>query len=41
VVYVLNTETGGVLTWSEKDEKGGYPSFIKAAPDRAEYMKKQ
>jgi hypothetical protein len=41
VVYALNTETGGVLAWSDKTEKGGYPSFTKAAPDRAEYLKKQ
>ena len=41
VIYVLNTETGGVLAWSDKTEKGGYPSFTKAVPDRAEYIKKQ
>ncbi len=41
VVYVINTETGGVLAWSEKDWKGSYPAFLKAAPDRAEYLKKQ
>ncbi|HVZ79877.1 MAG TPA: hypothetical protein VHE12_03650 [bacterium] len=41
VIYVINTATGGVLAWSDKTEKGGYPSFTKAVPDRAEYLKKQ
>lgn len=41
VVYVLNSETGNVLTWSDKDDKGGYPQFLKAVPDKAEYYKKQ
>jgi hypothetical protein len=41
VVYVLNTETGNVLAWNDHDEKGGYPAFFKAMPDKAEYYKKQ
>lgn len=41
VIYALNTETGGVLAWSDKTEKGGYPNFTKCVPDRAEYLKKQ
>lgn len=41
VVYVLNTETGKVLAWNDQDEKGGYPAFFKAIPDKAEYFKKQ
>jgi hypothetical protein len=41
VVYVLSTETGNVLAWNDHDEKGGYPAFFKAVPDRVEYYKKQ
>jgi hypothetical protein len=41
VVYILNSETGKVLAWNDHDEKGGYPAFSKAVPDRAEYYKKQ
>ncbi len=41
VVYTLNSETGKVLAWNDHDEKGGYPSFSKAVPDKVEYYKKQ
>ncbi len=41
VLYVLNPETGKVLAWSDRLEKGGYPAFFKVVPDKAEYYKKQ
>jgi hypothetical protein len=41
VVYLLNSETGKVTDWNDHDDKGGYPAFIKAVPDKAEYYKKQ
>ena len=41
VIYLLNSETGKVAAWNDHDEKGGYPSFLKAVPDKAEYFKKQ
>ncbi len=41
VVYILNSETGKVLAWNDHDDKGGYPAFSKAVPDKAEYYKKQ
>ncbi len=41
VIYILNSETGKVLAWEDHDEKGGYPTFSKAAPDAASYYKKQ
>jgi hypothetical protein len=41
VIYLLNAETGKVMAWSDRLEKGGYPSLTKAAPDLAVYQKKQ
>lgn len=41
VIYLLSCETGNVLAWSDRLEKGGYPSFTKAAPDLAVYQKKE
>jgi len=41
VIYLLNAETGKVAAWNDHDDKGGYPSFLKAVPDKAEYFKKQ
>jgi hypothetical protein len=41
VIYLLNCETGKVVDWNDHDEKGGYPSFLKAMPDKADYYKKQ
>jgi hypothetical protein len=41
VVYLLSMETGKVVAWSDKLERGGYPDFIKAVPDLAVYQKKQ
>jgi len=41
VLYILNPETGKVLSWSDRLEKGGYPAFFKVVPDKAEYYKKQ
>ncbi len=33
VIYLLNAETGKVISWSDRPEKGSYPSFHKAVPD--------
>ncbi len=41
VIYLLNAETGKVTAWNDHDDKGGYPAFLKAVPDKAEYYKKQ
>jgi hypothetical protein len=41
VIYLLSLETGKVMSWSDKLERGGYPDFIKAVPDLAVYQKKQ
>ena len=41
VVYVLDTENGKVVDWSDRMKKGGYPDFSRAVPDKAEYYKKQ
>jgi hypothetical protein len=41
VVYLLNLETGKVVAWSDKLERGGYPDFTKVVPDLAVYQKKQ
>ena len=41
VIYLLSCETGNVLAWSDRLEKGGYPSFTKAVPDLAVYQKKE
>lgn len=41
VIYILSAETGKVVAWNDHDDKGGYPSFFKAVPDKAEYFKKQ
>jgi hypothetical protein len=41
VLYLLNSETGKVLAWSDRLEKGGYPPFFKAVPDTASYYQKQ
>lgn len=41
VIYLLSAETGNVLAWSDRLEKGGYPSFSKAVPDLAVYQKKE
>lgn len=41
VIYLLNSETGKVVEWNDHDDKGGYPAFFKAVPDKAEYYKKQ
>jgi hypothetical protein len=41
VVYLLNTETGKVLNWSDRLEKGFYPDFFKATLNQAFYYQKQ
>jgi hypothetical protein len=41
VVYLLNTETGKVLDWSDRLEKGFYPAFFKATLNQAFYYQKQ
>lgn len=35
VFYLLNAETGKVLGWSDRSEKGAYPPFRRAFPDLA------
>jgi len=40
VIYFLNAETGKVLAWSDRSDKGSYPSFRKAVPDLPGYHKK-
>ncbi|HUO58732.1 MAG TPA: hypothetical protein VMV05_11210 [bacterium] len=37
VLYLLNAETGKVMGWSDKPQKGSYPDFRKAVPDLAPY----
>jgi hypothetical protein len=41
VVYLMNTETGKVLEWHDRLEKGFYPSFFKATLNQAFYYQKQ
>jgi hypothetical protein len=41
VVYLLNTETGKVLNWNDRLEKGFYPNFFKATLNQAFYYQKQ
>ena len=41
VVYLLNTETGKILDWSDRLEKGFYPDFFKATLNQAFYYQKQ
>ncbi len=41
VVYLLNTETGKVLQWSDRTAKGPYPHFFKATLNEAFYYQKQ
>jgi hypothetical protein len=41
VVYLLNTETGKVLDWSDRLEKSFYPDFFKATLNEAFYYQKQ
>jgi hypothetical protein len=40
-VYLLNAETGKVLSWRDRMDKGEYPDFLKVVPDLAVYQKKQ
>ena len=40
VFYLLNEGTGKVLGWSDRMDKGSYPSFSKAVPDLPGYHKK-
>lgn len=41
MVYLLNTETGKVLEWSNRTAKGPYPHFFKATLNEAFYYQKQ
>ena len=41
VVYLMNTETGKVLEWHDRLEKGFYPNFFKATLNQAFYYQKQ
>jgi len=41
ILYLLNCETGKVVAWKDRLEKGPYPSFLKAVPDKAAYYQKQ
>lgn len=41
VVYLLSADTGNVLSWRDRMEKGEYPDFFKVIPDMAVYQKKQ
>ncbi len=41
VVYLLNTETGKILNWSDRLEKGFYPDFFKVTLNQAFYYQKQ
>ncbi len=41
ILYLLNSETGKVVAWKDRLEKGSYPTFLKAVPDKAAYYQKQ
>ncbi|HEY5038664.1 MAG TPA: hypothetical protein VIJ93_06280, partial [bacterium] len=41
ILYLLNAETGKVIAWSDRPEKGDYPALLKAVPDIAVYQKKE
>lgn len=40
-VYLLNADTGKVLSWRDHMDKGEYPDFLRVLPDLAVYQKKQ
>jgi hypothetical protein len=40
-VYLLDTETGKILNWNNRLEKGFYPDFFKATLNQAFYYQKQ
>ncbi len=41
IVYLLNAETGKVVAWNSKTDKGGYPACLKAVPDLGGSLRKQ
>jgi hypothetical protein len=41
VLYLLNPETGKVVEWHDRLEKGFYPNFFKAIPAQPAYYQKQ
>jgi hypothetical protein len=41
VLYLINTETGKVIEWHDRLEKGFYPLFFKATPAQPSYYQKQ
>jgi len=40
IVYLLNAETGKLVAWTAKTDKGGYPACLRAVPDLGGSLKK-